>query len=515
LKFISKPEPLGCHGSKADLTYLTKDGWLKMNETALSSTNKQLVCSYRCYDRVDSDDQQLQYEEWIEIKGHAKPGCEFMETRCKKASFPGSVVYSNNHNQVLRRNISSPSVAGKRSVILIVFDSVSHSNFIRSMPKSLQVSKLYKSYVFEGMSKVGDQSFPNAVAFLAGKGQFLEFGNTDGYFDDHPLIWKDFEKSGYSTYYAEDYPKFNLFFYLAKGFKRKPVHHYFRPFWLNVYGSFMHRRSKFLCYGNSAMHGLQLNYLSQFLLKYKGTPQFALNWHTELGHDYMNQINVADDDFADFLTRHFEALKDSFLFILSDHGHRFDSIRRTAVGRIEERFPFFSMHIPDDIRKRYPAVHHRIEANTKVRSSLFMSPAACSIPDRNCKEAGIPDELCMCHMENAVDVARPEIRLLAKELIGHLNNVLAPHKRCAKLELSKILHASVFDNDDRRDEIQHYRLTAEARPSLALFEAVLKYDRATNSSLVYGNVNRINPYGNQSDCVFEQELRKFCYCVAS
>lgn len=45
---------------------------------------------------------------------------------------------------------------------------------------------------------------------------------------------------------------------------------YFRPFWLNVYGSFMHRRSKFLCYGNSAMHGLQLNYLSQFLLKYKG-----------------------------------------------------------------------------------------------------------------------------------------------------------------------------------------------------------------------------------------------------
>ncbi|KAK6016287.1 hypothetical protein OSTOST_18232, partial [Ostertagia ostertagi] len=82
--------------------------------------------------------------------------------------------------------------------------------------------------------------------------------------------------------YAEDYPKFNLFYYLAKGFRRKPVHHYFRPFWLNVYGSFLHRRN---------------------------SPKFALNWLTELGHDYMNQVNVADEDFAEFLTEHFDLLK--------------------------------------------------------------------------------------------------------------------------------------------------------------------------------------------------------------
>lgn len=115
------------------------------------------------------------------------------------------------------------------------------------------------------MSKIGDNSFPNAVAFLAGRARSLfrgvqrisnhsasgkhhqtEFGDVMGYFDEHPLIWKDFEKAvsqirypetyinyervlqGYTTYYAEDYPSFNLFFYLAKGFRRKPVHHYFR-----------------------------------------------------------------------------------------------------------------------------------------------------------------------------------------------------------------------------------------------------------------------------------------------
>nr|CDJ80911.1 Protein of unknown function DUF229 domain containing protein [Haemonchus contortus] len=552
MEFFIKPEPLRCNGTQPELTYLSDDEWLHVNRTAIIATGLSLVCFYRCYDRVEGDDLELQYSEWIQINNQTRPGCEFIETYCKKTTFPGKVVYHNNHNQVLRRNLSSIpiNIGGKKNVIVIVFDSISHSNFIRNMPKSLEVlTSLYGSHIFDGMSKIGDQSFPNAVAFLAGRDYATEFGDTKGFFDNHPLIWKDFEQAGYSTYYAEDYPNFNLFYYLAKGFRQKPVHHYFRPFWLNVYGSYLHRRSKFLCYGNHAMHNIQLNYLSQFLRKYKDSPKFALNWLTELGHDYMNQINVADEDFAKFLADHFEILKDSFLFVLGDHGHRFDSIRRTTIGRIEERFPFFSMHIPEDIHGKFPLMNRTVHENTQVLTSFWdfyatmqdilqldesnawkhlndhtsnstskISSRGSSllrpIRDRNCREAGIPDEFCMCHEELALDTNEPRVRQLASTIISHLNNLLASSRRCAKLTLARILHATVVDQYDKSSQSEaRYRLTIEAKPAGALFEALLKFDPALNTSTVYGTVNRVNAYGNQSSCVYEQELRKFCYCI--
>ncbi|KIH50608.1 hypothetical protein ANCDUO_19311, partial [Ancylostoma duodenale] len=143
------------------------------------------------------------------------------------------------------------------------------------------------------------------------------------------------------------------------------------PFWLNVYGSYLHRRSKFLCYGNHAMHNIELNYLSQFLRKNKDSPKFALNWLTEVGHDYLNTINVADEDFADFLRKHYDDLKESFFFVLSDHGHRFDPIRQTRIGRIEERFPFFSMHVPNSIQREMPALVGVVQQNTEVLTSFW------------------------------------------------------------------------------------------------------------------------------------------------
>ncbi|KAL6743512.1 hypothetical protein Aduo_016541 [Ancylostoma duodenale] len=228
-QYISKPSPLQCSGLQYELTYLSDDGWLRLNKSAIDEAKVTLACFYRCFDRVDGDDSSLEFGQWIEFTDPVQPGCEFVETYCKRTTFPWTSIYHNNHNQILSKgNTTKSTTSSKKSVILIVFDSVSHSNFVRNMPKSLEVlSSLYKSHVFKGMSKIGDNSFPNAVAFLAGKHHQTEFGDVMGYFDEHPLIWKDFEKAGYTTYYAEDYPVFNLFSYLAKGFRRKPVHHYF------------------------------------------------------------------------------------------------------------------------------------------------------------------------------------------------------------------------------------------------------------------------------------------------
>jgi hypothetical protein len=135
-----------------------------------------------------------------------------------------------------------------KNVIILVFDSVSASNFRRYLPKSHDVlQRVYNATVFEGMMKVGDNSLPNAVAFFAGlcicrracvlagrRTQTTGFESelpddmSGAFMDEWPLIWKDYKAANCVTMYAEDLPDYNLFNYLAKGFQRKPVDHYFR-----------------------------------------------------------------------------------------------------------------------------------------------------------------------------------------------------------------------------------------------------------------------------------------------
>ena len=41
---------------------------------------------------------------------------------------------------------------------------------------------------------------------------------------------------------------------------------------------------------------------------------FALNWLTELGHDYMNQVQWGDDDIASVFNENYEYLKVAKIF---------------------------------------------------------------------------------------------------------------------------------------------------------------------------------------------------------
>lgn len=141
----------------------------------------------------------------------------------------------------------------------------------------------------------------------------------------------------------------------------------------------LYRRSTSFCYGNNKRYQLQLNYLSQFLRKYNTTskkcknndnkvdkPTFSLNWLSEISHDWINQVAVADNDLVNFFTKMENDLKDSFVFVFGDHGSRFGQIRETVVGRIEEQMPFFSMHIPNWLSEKYPQLLHIIEKNSNV-----------------------------------------------------------------------------------------------------------------------------------------------------
>lgn len=51
---------------------------------------------------------------------------------------------------------------------MVVVDSVSRLNFIRTMPLTRNFVLRNNFYEFKGYNKVDDNTFPNAMAFLAG-----------------------------------------------------------------------------------------------------------------------------------------------------------------------------------------------------------------------------------------------------------------------------------------------------------------------------------------------------------
>ena len=63
---------------------------------------------------------------------------------------------------------------------------------------------------------------------------------------------------------------------------------------------------------------------------YKGKRSFSLYWNQNLSHDYLNKIGVADKDFRSFFERLLPYLDNTIVFVFSDHGHRYASIRESV-----------------------------------------------------------------------------------------------------------------------------------------------------------------------------------------
>lgn len=574
LKYLTKFKPLQCKKLQPELTYLDFNGMLTINESArIESGYSSINCQYRCFNKIEGlDDVTLRYEKWIVLESNeTKIDCEFIEVTCS-GSIAAISIYSNSHNQIIVNRtklniIKEDHVTDKPSILLFILDSISKSNFYRSLPKFLNVLKYeYDSVIMEGFTKVGDNSFPNAAAALTGKrvlvaGYESELPDdmSQSFFDDWPLIWNNFRNSGYVTYYAEDYPNFNLFQYTSNGFKVKPTDHYFRPYWVQLWGSFLHRRSTHLCYANSPKHLLQLNYLEQFLNKYgPNVPKFSFNWLTELGHDWLGQIALGDDNFADFFRKMKPSLNNTILVVFSDHGHRFDTIRESVIGRIEERMPFCAISLPRWMKSKYPLMYSNLKTNSKmlttpfdlhatltdilrnnftdVNKALRLSTRGMSLfrpiaKSRNCFSAGVPEEFCVCQEETPVNTSDEKVIVAANKLVDHVNSLLFNvSSLCAKLYLTSVRNAQTFlpnSNtvfDDKSSTFYgantatgfyiNYRINIETSPSGAFFEAMLRYSFVDNNFSVIGDVNRINKYGNQSLCVSSALLKKFCYCLS-
>ncbi|KAK0407698.1 hypothetical protein QR680_003537 [Steinernema hermaphroditum] len=567
LKYYAKQGKLECTALQSNVTSF-RDGilTLQVNNEFRDSVN----CKYRTFAHNNGvSDVDLLYSEYITLDNEkgARVDKEFVEVECVKKLLPFGNFYRYHHHQIvptMEKRIERSSV-DRPSVIMFGLDSMSRSNFERQMPRTHRALKEMGFVDMEGHVKVADNTYANWIAILTGKrgttvrefpAELNEEWNI--YFDDFPLIWKNYSANDYVTLFAEDRPDIGTFNYFEKlnGFKYTPTDHYFRPFWVSCFWTLGFRRSSEHCYQSAPQHLIQMNYLQEFIDKYPGRRKFAYHWSQDMSHDYLNLIGVADDDIDDFFRRNKQKFNDSIVIFFSDHGHRYDSIRETAVGRLESRLPYLSIRIPPEMDKKYPHLRKNLIENSKKMTTQFdlhrtlehivtgdfmasfpaeKSKQAHSLftpisKPRTCYEAQVPEDFCPCFKE--LKIPADDAREAAQHLLEYANEKMAEFDasqreyECTKLVLERITDASVQIPPQRivnDPQVQgttsvgltlNYRVALQAKPpSSAIIEAVVIKDLDSGKLTVTGEIERNNKYGNTSHCVADRTLKKICNCV--
>uniref|UniRef100_A0A914P4A4 Uncharacterized protein n=1 Tax=Panagrolaimus davidi TaxID=227884 RepID=A0A914P4A4_9BILA len=338
--------------------------------------NNTIKCQRRCL--LPESDYSLKFEEWIEIQNGTRPFCDILEVECAEIFKNGSSnsFYKFLHSQIYRADPPPKEVIpeenlSKPDVHIILFDSVSESQFVRSMPKTRHVLReYYESISFRHLNKIGLNSRPNGFGLLLGKsiyniakspmskGYESDYKNNEycnGYLDNDTFIGYRFQDDGYVSMMSEDWALGVFNWPNCKGFKTKPTNHYMRPFQLRLEGN-----KKWISPGMSEIihKGLcretfhyQMAYLQDFINKYPDKPKFSLTWMSYLAHNDQNALYHTDDYFYNFFNDNKEKFNNSFVLVMGDHGNRFGWLRKTSVGEIEDNNPFLFLSVPASLRR--------------------------------------------------------------------------------------------------------------------------------------------------------------------
>ncbi|XP_033743775.1 uncharacterized protein LOC117329761 [Pecten maximus] len=507
MKLNWHPRPVVCDDS-LPFMYIDRKGFIHLNTTTLALkklTKLDIDCTYQHVERQGDDDVIFKPE--VHFTEPEYVHCDFVVGRCRdqtdQSIYENLLINLNSHLVFESKNIRNESQQ-QLSVLILGIDSISRNGALRKLPKTMKyVEDVLGGITFKGYTKVGENTFPNLVPLLTGRKADPNelphiFGQ--GYFDDIPLIHHNFSKSGYATLYAEDWPAFSTFNYAAKGFKVPPSDHYIRPLYLAMKklqpistsldqvllyleDKNIKIKSSSLCFRNQLKHVMFLEYFKRFVDSYTNRAKFAFTWINEISHDYSNFLEIADQDFVEFLMwlQNDGHLENSVLVVMSDHGSRTEEIRNTVAGRIEVRMPLLSVVLPERFKQIHPALVETLIQNTKVITTpfdfhTFLSdvlhnnfddppplimrdgklPRGISffqkIPkERTCADAGIHELFCACFTSTPVDISNNIVPKIAQDSITKINHMLVGVKhKCAELTFSKLIDAQLIESNFKR-----------------------------------------------------------------
>ncbi|XP_054165345.1 uncharacterized protein LOC128962940 [Oppia nitens] len=447
------------------------------------------------------------------------------------------------------------------NILFLGLDSISRLNFDRHFPMTAKLLAKHGFYTLYGYNKVADNTFVNLTPLLTG--HYLEdiWNETISktvFLNYFPLIWKEYSNRGYNTLLLEDAPYMATFNYLKIGFNEKPTDYYLRPFSLAIEPD-VHND----CYLDKPEIEIYYDYVYDFVKAINERHQryFGFTFLARLTHDHINSAGLADSHVHRLLDKLFtdSLLANTVVVFFSDHGIRFGKIRETLSGKLEERMPFMHIYLPDELRNKYDksmAINeNRLTTPFDIHSTLkhlitgkqllnsgsngvkYGKTLLQEIPeDRSCQSIPILEHWCSCQSSEPVADLN-SVSFVSRFIVDSINRLFATDfvDKCQPLTLRRTVSAyeqhlndkvlqfeqSLNDVMDRhvvysrkrtKEHIRHYLITISVEPSGGLFEATVNVDTRSRHMQIIGDISRINRYYNQSDCIDNQFVRRYCYC---
>ncbi|TKR89298.1 hypothetical protein L596_013424 [Steinernema carpocapsae] len=554
--FINPPDlTKPCVPKQAQITDLV-NGTVVLNRTLVPNGYD---CQGRCLWHIN--DWDVNKTTWENITTF-KPKCDIVEVWDEFNYGPHS------GNETSLPGWKPTTQQERPNVYVLVFDSTSQSNFIRSMQRTLYYMKeQHEAVIFRHLNKINLNSRPNAWGFMFGKqigdiavNPYSEAIPADVPFaascnnpsDDQDWWGHRLRDLGYHTLMSDDWKLAALMWSNCWGFKKPGggAKHYQKP-----YQTVWEKTSKIKNTGKKMCHQTfhdQSLYLDQFMSAYQNESQMAFMWNSELAHDVLNGLYRADDTYYRLLKKHEERLNNSFVIIQGDHGMRFGSFRKTHVGELEDNNPFLMISVPVKYRK-YPFLQVLRDNSLKLithfdthaslmhltelignntlnelrqpKTELFRRFHGTSYfrarmaEPRDCGTLHIPYPYCLCKKEFAppLNFTNPVTLKLENFAMKHIQDMINAKKAtnlCYKLTI--LANHTVAEKIVTKSKKNMYRLKVTAEPSQGVFtgfvELVEKKGK-TEFIVMGGRLAREDTYGNQGDCVIQQEdIRPYCYC---
>ncbi|KAH7702605.1 Protein K03A11.4 [Aphelenchoides avenae] len=523
-------------------------------------------CEFRCH--YPQGDYKSRLGEWLNIS--LTPDCDVIEVRCRNAF--GKITYEYAHTQIFanRTGVVAPSREPKNATIrppdvhIIIFDSVSSAQLMRSMPKSLRfLEEELGAMNFRYLTKVAHNSRPNGYAMFLGRLHNAS-GDTDEWalckkaLDNEPFIGFEYQRRGYKTMMAEDYYQ-GWNWPGCKGFEKTHFDHYMKPFQLLYRASKENEAWQKKLFDDQCRgtHLYLFDYFKGFLDAYADEPKFSIMWPVDITHNEVNGLYPVDDIFLKMLKDYKAKLNNAFLFVMGDHGIRHTDIRSTKQGEIEDNNPALVMAVPERLRKnkqlmanlklnsRQLMTHYDNHAtwvniarecdrmtsdspfdrldtctwNVTLLGESYLYPFNLSKP-RNCANLRVYSGYCICQnkVNNVTVEKQPLARRIATFLVGHINDFLQTKKM---LDVCKEL----FVHPNRTVELLQlnvdegmHRVTFRTQPNDAKYESHVRVSHEDNVggseaySIVTNKINRLDSYEAQVKCTKDYEARPFCHC---
>ncbi|ODM97355.1 hypothetical protein Ocin01_09323, partial [Orchesella cincta] len=353
----------------------------------------------------------------------------------------------------------SSAIGSPPNVVIIGIDTNSRLNSRRRFKKTVDALKeIVQLKCLVTLKRhliilVGENTFPNTVAFLTGMDtkemQPLCFLSDEDPQDDCPYVWKDFANAGYLTATVEDVPYATGFNYLKTGFLRKPCDFYLRPFLLGVMMQPREHVWFAKCVGRYYIEELLLKYMRD-MLEVGSTPPRLARFRDKFISNFLETVNKTN----------------TLLVFMSDHGDRYGKFRETSLGWYEDKLPTMWIYLPPLIREKFPSWDQSLKINSRRLSSHFdlyhtftdnplpecpqkrAKLFTAMLENRTCEDAGIPSAYCPCTEPETLEIggdnttAQRVLLKAAKTAITFLDQSLP--KECAKPVLKQIVSGKVM-----------------------------------------------------------------------